>query len=244
MQEKSYFYLSGFLSLSLYLVICVLFLLYINAPKIKKFDSFSKTTVLELELISIKSNERKVAKKSMLKKQEVVKKSTSKLSKQRVVDTKSLFANVKIETKKIIEKKTHTIKESIDPSRYKSKFQKQKKSDTTISVSKLLNDVKTTTNLPKNISNTKGEIHEYYSKIKEILWKRWNPRLLEDGLKIEVLVMITKSGIFDYRIVKYSTDERFDKSLKEFLDVQKNEVFPTHNIKSKVNIEIDFKSEG
>ena len=53
MQEKSYFYLSGFLSVSLYLAIIITFLMYINAPKPKKFDS-AKTTVLELELISTK----------------------------------------------------------------------------------------------------------------------------------------------------------------------------------------------
>lgn len=243
MQEKSYFYLSGFISVSVYLALCASFLLYINAPKPKKFDSFSKTTVLELELISTKSNERKVAKKSVQKQQEVVKKSTSKSSKQRAVNAKSLFAKVKTTAKKVVEKEIHTVKESIDPSRFKSKFQKQKKTDNS-SVSKLLSDVKTTTNMPKNNASAKGETHEYFSKVKEILWQRWNPRLLEEGLVVKVLVMITNSGKFDYRIVKYSKDERFDESLKEFLESQKNEAFPTHKINTKVDIIINFKSEG
>ena len=241
MREKSYFYLSGFLSLSIYLAICISFLVYINAPKAKKFDS-AKTTVLELELISTKSDERKVAKKTLQKEEKIVKKSTSKSNKQNA-DFKSLFAKVKTKAKKSVEKEVNTVKASIDPSRFKSKFEKQKKTDNS-SVSKLLNDVKTTTNMPKTQASGAGEKHEYFSKIKQILWERWTPRLLEEGLVVKVLVMITNDGNFDYRIIRYSKDERFDESLKEFLDTQKNETFPTHKINTKVDIIINFKSEG
>jgi len=190
-----------------------------------------------------KTVNRKIAKKSKPKEvQKVVKKSTSKSHKQ-AADFKSLFAKVKTKAKKVVEKETNTVKESIDPSRFKSKFQKQKKTDN-VSVSKLLNDNKTTTNMPKQSSSGKGEKHEYFSKIKELLWQRWNPRLLESGLIVKVLVMITKDGVFDYRVMKYSRDERFDQSLKEFLESQKNESFPTHKINNKVDIIINFKSEG
>ncbi len=242
MQQKSYFLLSGIISFSIYFAICASFLLYINAPTVKKYDS-SKTTVLELELISTKSNERKVAKKTVVKQQEIVKKSTSKSSKEKAVNAKSLFANVKTKAKKVVEKETNTVKESIDPSRFKSKFQKQKKTDNT-NVSKLLNDTKTTTKMQKQSSSGTGEKHEYFSKVQEILWQRWNPRLLEPGLIVKVLVIITNDGRFDYRIIKYSKDERFDQLLKEFLESQKNESFPTHKINTKVDIITNFKSEG
>lgn len=243
MQKTGYFFLSGILSLSIYLAIIVSFLGYINAPKPKKFDS-SKTTVLELELISTKSEKRTVAKKSKAKEfEKIVKKSTSKSTKVKAVDAKSLFAKVKTKAKKVVKKETNTVKESIDPSRFKSKFQKQRKTDN-LSVSKLLNDTKTTTNMQKQSSAGKGEQHEYFSKIQEILWQRWNPKLLESGLKIKVLVIITSDGRFDYRIMKYSKDERFDQLLKEFLESQKNEKFPTHKINTKVDIITNFKSEG
>lgn len=241
MREKGYFYLSGIISVTVYLAICASFLLYVNAPKPKKFDS-AKTTVLELELISTKSDKKTVAKKTVKKEQKVVKKSTSKSNKQSA-DFKSLFANVKTKAKKVVEKDVNIAKPSIDPSRFKSKFEKQKKTDNA-SVSKLLNDVKTATNMPKTAATGKGEKHEYFSKIKQILWERWNPRLLEEGLSVKVLVIITNSGSFDYRIMKYSKDERFDESLKEFLESQKNETFPTHKINTKVDIIINFKSEG
>jgi len=242
MQDKNYFYLSGAISISLYLVLGFLFLSYINAPKPKKFDINTKSTVLELELISTKSNEKKVAKKTEKVEEQIVKKSTSRSNKQKA-DFKSLFANVKTKSTKVVEKEVSTQKASIDPSRFRSKFQKQKKSDN-LTVSKLLNDVKTTTN--KSVMNTsnKGEEHEYFSKIKQILWERWNPKLLENGLLVKVLVMISSNGEFEYRVLKYSNDIRFDESLKEFLNTQTQEVFPTHSINSKVDIIINFKSEG
>lgn len=241
MQEKGYFYLAGIISASIYLLICLSFLIYINAPKPKKYDS-SKTTVLELDLISTKSEKRSAAPKTQEKAQEVVKKSTSRSSKQKA-DFKSLFANVKTTAKKVEEKEVNAVKESLDPSRFKSKFQKQKKTDNS-TVSKLLKDVKTTTNLPSNSSTSNGEEDEYFSKIKEILWQRWNPRLLESGLIVKVLVMISSSGEFDYRIMKYSNDQRFDESLKEFLESQLSEQFPRPKINSKVDIIVNFKSEG
>eukprot|EP01029_Cantina_marsupialis_P002077 TRINITY_DN11894_c0_g1_i6.p1 TRINITY_DN11894_c0_g1~~TRINITY_DN11894_c0_g1_i6.p1 ORF type:complete len:185 (-),score=32.22 TRINITY_DN11894_c0_g1_i6:32-586(-) len=184
MQQKGYFYLAGVLSAAIYLAICASFLIYINAPKPKKYD-LNKTTVLELELISTKSDKKQVAKKSVQKQQEVVKKSTSRSAKQKA-DFKSLFANVNTKSKKVVEKDTNTVNETLDPSRFKSKFQKQKKTDN-VSVSKLLNDIKTTTNMPKVTSTSNGKQHEYFSRIKEILWQRWNPKLLDEGLEVKVL---------------------------------------------------------
>ena len=242
MKDKNYFYLSGILSISIYLIVGFLFLFYINSPQAKKFDINSKTTVLELEIITSKAAEKKVAKKSVKKEEKIIKKSTSLSNKQKA-DFKSLFANVKTKAKKVVQKDTSAQKASIDPSRFKSKFQKEKTTDN-LKVSKLLNDVKTSTNKPIVNSTTKGEEHEYFSKIKQILWERWTPKLLEEGLMVKVLVMITSGGEFDYRIIKYSNDVRFDESLKEFLDSQTRELFPTHNINSKVDIIINFKSEG
>lgn len=242
MQDKNYFYLSGVISISIYFIFTFLFLFYMNSPAPKKFDINTKTTVLELELISTKADEERVAKKSESKQEKIVKKSTSKSNKQQA-DFKSLFANVKTKAKTITQKEVSTQKASIDPSRFKSKFEKQKKSDN-VNVSKLLSDVKTTTNRQVTNSSSKGEEHEYFSQIKQILWERWNPKLLEEGLVVKVLVMISSSGDFDYSILKYSKDIRFDESLKEFLEAQTMQSFPTHNINKKVDIIVNFKSEG
>lgn len=242
MEKNSFFYISGLISLTFYLIFCFAILLYINQPKPKKFDSV-KTTVLELELISTNSKKKSVSKKSTTKNKQVkVQKSTSKSSEQKSVDAKSLFANVKTKAKKVIKEETHTVNESIDPSRFKSKFEKLKKSEN-IKINDLLTNPKVETKMPTITTPGSGKQHEYYSKIKEILWQRWNPAFLEAGLVVKVLVMITNSGQFDYRIMKYSSDDRFDESLKEFLNKQINEYFPPHTIDSQVDIIINFKSE-
>lgn len=240
MIQKSSFYLSGVISIGAYLAVCISILIYLHSPTAKKYDS-SKTTVLELELVTTKAEEKQVAKKSVQKVEEVVEKSTSATNKQ-TADFKSLFANVKTTATKVEEKDVSNTQESIDPSRFKSKFEKQKKTDN-LTVSKLLNDTKTTTNMTQT-SSSNGEEHEYFSKIKELLWQRWNPSMLESGLVVKVLVMITKDGVFDYRVMKYSGNQRFDQSLKEFLETQLKESFPTHDIGAKVDIIINFKSEG
>lgn len=241
MQEKKYFFLSGFISVSLYLVLCASFLLYINAPKTKKFDSLSKETVIELEIITRESTQKTVAKKSP-KQEKIVKKSTSRSNKQKA-NFKSLFANVKTKAKKVASKDVNAVKENSDPSRFKSKFQKQRKTDNT-SVSKLLSDVKTSTNKPRQVVNNKGEQHPYFSKISQILTDKWNKKYLEKGLKAKVLVMISNDGkLLSYSFIKYSYNSRYDESLKEFLEEQKNVIFPTHNINNKVDIILNFESK-
>ncbi|XPV69457.1 MAG: energy transducer TonB [Halarcobacter sp.] len=240
MQQKNYFYISGVISIVFYLSVCTLLLLYINAPKPKKYDAFSKTTVLELELVSTKDSKNRVEKKVEKKIEKVVKKSTSKSSEKKA-DFKSLFANVKTTSKKTTKEEVNNVVASADPSRFKSKFEKQKKSNN-ISVSKLLSDIKITTKMSISTSS-EHKNDPYYSKIYEILASRWTPIVLGTDLEAKVLVIITNSGKFDYRFIKYSNNDRFDESLKVFLDSQKSIPFPPHNKGAKTDIEVLFKSK-
>jgi len=240
MQKKNYFYLSGVISFSIYLLCCFSLLLYINAPKPKKYDAFSKTTVLELELVSTKDTKNRVEKKVEKKVEKVVKKSTSK-SNEKKADFKSLFANVKTKAKTVTEKEVNNVQASSDPSRFKSRFEKQKKSEN-ISVSKLLSDIKTTTKMSISTSS-EHKSDPYYSKIYEILASRWTPTVLGANLEAKVLVIISSSGGFDYRFIKYSKNEMFDNSLKSFLESQRGESYPPHNKGSKTEIEVLFKSK-
>lgn len=240
MQQKNYFYISGVISIVLYLSFCTLLIFYINAPKPKKYDAFSKTTVLELELVSTKDTKNRIEKKVEKKIEKIVKKSTSKSSEKKA-DFKSLFANVKTKAKSISKQEVNNVVASSDPSRFKSKFEKQKKSEN-ISVSKLLSDIKTTTKMSISTSS-EHKNDPYYSKIYEILASRWAPTALASNLEAKVLVIITSDGGFNYRFIKYSNDDRFDNSLKKFLDSQKNIPYPSHNKGAKTDIEVLFKSK-
>ena len=242
--NKEFFYLSGLFALSFYLLCFILFALYLNTPDVKKFDSFSKNTVLELDIMIIdnsKSNKKNNTKEANKKKsEEIVKKSTSKTSKQSN-NVKSLFSNVTTKSQKILKKEVNNVTKSDVSSRFKSKFEKQKKSSA-ISVSKLLDDVKTKSSV-KPSTDSKNNKDAYFSKIYELLAQRWNPMLIIDGLSAKVLVIITNSGEFDYRFMQLSGDERFDDSLKTFLNNQKNKIYPKHNRGSNQQIAVTFTAQ-
>lgn len=242
--KKEYFYLSGAIAVGFYLFCFILFAIYLNAPDVKKFDAFSKNTVLELDIMILDTKEvsqrNKTDIKNTKKSHEVVKKSASRSAKQNN-NVKSLFANVKTKANKVLEKEVNNVTKSTVASRFKSKFEKQRKSSD-VSVSKLLDTVKTKAKI-KPSTDSKYNTDPYFSKIYEILYSRWNPMLILDGLSAKVIVSISKNGTFSYRLMKRSGDDRFDASLKAFLESQRNVKYPVHKRVSK-SIEVIFGSEG
>ncbi|MGB9801903.1 MAG: energy transducer TonB [Arcobacter sp.] len=231
------------IALLTYFIIIFLFFLYIKTSDVKKFDAFNKTTTIELSILLDKDS--KIINKESHKEKsktidKVVEKSKSISAKQQN-SVKSLFANVKDTSENVIENSVNNVVKSEVASRFKAKFEKERKSEK-LSVSTLLNNVKSKASvMPSNES--KNSIDPYYSKIYELLAKRWNPSLVGDDLFAKVLVIITNDGKFDFRFLKYSGNEFFDKSLTSFLNEQVNITYPEHDKGSEVKIEVIFKSE-
>ncbi|PPK60838.1 cell division and transport-associated protein TolA [Malaciobacter marinus] len=243
--DKGNFYLSGLLALFIYIFVFVLFLLYLDSNNAKTFDSSKKATVFKLDVVLADSEVKNKPKMKIEKKtqEKIIKKSTSRSSEQKS-DLKSLFANVKTTETKVVKKEVNNVKSSNVSSRFKSKFEREKRTNSDLNVSSMLGQVKAE---KRNLSISTSSNHEndpYYSKIYEILAQRWNPILIEDGLEAKVLVIISNDGVFDYKFLKYSTNEKFDTLLKEFLQQQKTLLYPPHNKGSKTNIEVTFKSKG
>lgn len=238
------FIISGVLAVSFYLFCFILFLLYISTPKTEKYDAVTKNTVLELDILITKDLKKdlrnKTDSKDTEKAQEIVKKSKSITAKAKT-SVKSLFANVKTQSKKVIEKEVLNVKKSEVSSRFKAKFEKQRK--TNVSVSKLLDNVKTKASvMPSSDSNNKND--PYFSKIYELLAQRWTPMRIIDELSAKVLVIITNDGEFDYRFITNSSNQTFNRSLEEFLEEQKLVTYPTHNKGRVTRIEVIFKAKG
>ena len=232
------------IALSIYLFIIFLFFLYLKTSDVKKFDAFNKTTTIELSILvddDSKVINKKAQKIKNKKIDDVVDKSKSKSAKQQN-NVKSLFANVKDTNKNVIEDTVNNVVKSEVASRFKAQFEKERKSEK-LSVSSLLNNVKSKTSVLPS-TESKNSIDPYYSKIYELLAQRWNPMMVGDELFAKVLVIITNSGSFDYKFLKYSGNEVFDKSLTSFLNEQVNITYPEHNKGSQTKIEVIFKSEG
>ncbi len=240
------FYLSCFIAVGLYLSLVFLFLFYLQEANVKKIDAVSKLTTLQLDLIldSDKAEEKRIeitSKSSSNNDDSVVKKSTSVSAKRRT-NLKSLFANVNTSSTQIVKQKVMNVKESSIASRYKSKFEKIKKSEK-ISLKDLDNNKKST--FKNNISSeSKNESDPYYSKIYQLMSSRWQPTIFFNNLKAKVLIMISNNGIFSYQFIQYSNNIGFDEQLKEFLNNETLKVYPINPNNKSTKIEITFQSKG
>ncbi|MBU3015732.1 TonB C-terminal domain-containing protein [Poseidonibacter lekithochrous] len=244
MQKNSSLLISGILSFSFYILLCFLVVYYISSPPVKKYTAKTKVTVLELDVIVEKSDKKRIEKKEdkkIEKKEVVVEKAASKAAEKKP-DLKSLFANVSTKSAKVAKKEVNKVVKSIDPKKFKSKFEKQKKSSN-VKLDKLLNDKKTTTNVSSSSKSKSKESDEYFSQVSSLL-DVWIPLIREDGLQATVLVMIDTNGRFDYKFKKYSGNNDFDISLKAFLEEQKSIIYPKPKKRKKVQIDVDFKSKG
>ena len=241
MQNKFSFIISGIIAVSIYLSLCFIVIFYIMAPTPKTFNLKPTSTVLELDMIVEKSEKKMVEKKAekKIEKEEVQEKPAS-VSNEKRPDLKSLFANVKETAKEVAKEEVNNVEKSADPKRFKSKFEKEKKSSN-IKIDKLLDDEKTTTNAKSTNANKGVENDEYFSKVSDLL-SVWVP--VGSGLKAVVLIMIDLNGKFDYRFVNKSGDEAFDTSLQAFLDEQRNIPYPIPTKDKAIRINVDFKSEG
>lgn len=244
MAKNSFLYISGFISLAIYFLIAFIFIYYVVGSKPKTFDIKSKETVIQLDMIIEKSDKKRVAKKEKIKEKEPKKeiKKAASISNKKRPDLKSLFGNVKTKELKVKKEEVNNVKESIDPKRFKAKFQREKKSSN-VKVDKLLNDKITTTNFTsKNISNN-DESDEYFSKVNEML-SAWTPTTREKNLLASVIVTINAQGVFSYKFTKFSQNVSFNESLKAFLEEQESIIYPKPKKGKTVRISVNFRSEG
>jgi hypothetical protein len=211
------------------------------SPEQNMINITPTSTSIELDMIVEKAEKKMVERKveKIIEEKEVVEKQTS-AQQEKKPDLKSLFANVKETAKTVTKEEVNNVQKSIDPKRFKSKFEKEKKSSN-IKIDRLLEDEKTATNT-KSTNAAKGvETDEYFAQISEML-SAWVP--VGSGLKAVVLIMIDLEGRFDYSFVKKSGDSTFDTSLEAFLSEQKNIAYPKPTKGKAVRINVDFKSEG
>jgi len=245
MQKKSFLLISGIISFSFYILILFLVIYYITKPPVKNFTPKIQSTVLELDVIVEKSDKKRIEKKEdkkIEKKEEVVVQKAASIAAEKKPDLKSLFANVKMNTKKVAKKEVNNVKKSIDPKRFKSRFEKEKKSSN-IKLNSLKNDKKTTSNIKNSTRSDSKESDEYFTKVTSLL-NAWVPSIRDDNVKAIVLISISSNGKFSYKFSKYSGNSDFDISLKAFLEEQKSIIYPKPKLGKSLTLEVDFKTEG
>jgi len=249
MDNKQELIYSAIAALSIYIILILSFLVYVKTNEVKKINAAIKSTVLQLDII-IDTNTKikeKITLKSTVKNkkiaQKVVKKTTSTSVKQRS-NLKSLFANVKTNIKNTSKDKVLNIKNSSIASRFKSKFEKQKKTKDIV-LSKLSEKIETRTD-NKNLTMNKAKDNQdpYYAKIYQMLSTRWIPTIFVNDLKAKVNIIILNNGKFSFKFIQYSGNIGFDNQLKEFLNNETQKIYPISPTNKTINIEILFQSKG
>lgn len=247
MDDTKNLVLSAIVAFSVYFTLIFLFVFYTMTNDVKKIDAINKTTVLQLDIIldkPVEENKKIHIKSSTNKKisKEVVKRSKSVSAKQRS-DLKSLFANVKVKSNKVSKEKVLNVKKSSIASRYKSKFEKDKKLENLAldSLQKVKNIKQIQQVTP---TESKYESDPYYSKIYNIISSRWNPVVFYKDLKAKVIIIISNNGSFSYEFIQYSDNMGFDTQLEEFLKGETLKNYPVNPNKRRTKIEIIFQAKG
>ena len=141
MQKNFSFILSGIIAFSFYAFICFLLFFYIASPIPKTYDLKSTSTTIELDMITEKAEKKMVEKKTdkIIEKEAVKEEKVASASNEKKPDLKSLFANVKETAKTVAKEEVNNVEKSIDPKRFKSKFEKEKRTNN-IKIDKILED--------------------------------------------------------------------------------------------------------
>ncbi len=102
MQNNSSFIISGIIAFFIYFSICFLVMYYIFSPIKESINITPSSTTIELDMIEEIAEKKMVERKTeKIVKEEVVEKSTS-ASNEKKPDLKSLFANVKETSNKVV----------------------------------------------------------------------------------------------------------------------------------------------
>ncbi len=134
------------------------------------------------------------------------------------------------------------IKKSSISSRFKSKFEKEKKVKDVV-LSDLVEN-KNSAGIKKVVlSDSKDNTDPYFSKINQILSSRWNPTVFSSDLTAKVIVTITNNGIFSFKFIQYSDNIGFDNQLSTFLSDESLKRYPINPNNKITEIEITFKSK-
>ena len=237
-------FISFIVAISLYILLLLAVLLYLERPKVKKYNSKIKETIIEINLVEIeKTINNELNNVTPPINQKIVIKKTSSTDSKVKTNLKSLFANVKTKAIKIKKKKVLNIKENKVQSRFKSKYKNNIKIDN-IKLSKLKKIKKTT--ISNNTKSDSDDIFDkYYSKIKLLLLTRWyeNPIYNTDSYLIKVYVKINTNGKFSFNIIKYSGNIEIDNILNRFLNKQKDIIYPVSKDNKSKTILINFMNE-
>jgi protein TonB len=221
--NSKYFYISGLISLSLFSLFFLSFVLMLfKTPPVNSFALTKDNYIsISLETPILKNKKaKKVVKSAPKPKAEV----TPAVNQN--IDINNLFSDVW--TKKIVQKKEK--QKPIDNKRLleiQKKIQKTKSKDVESLSEKVNNLEKVDTNSENAVSSTAEQVNEYLAKIQAIVYQYFHVPANSEGSSVKSVIELNSLGkVIDFRILSYSDNEALNKEVDKIKDRLRSVIFP------------------
>jgi protein TonB len=219
--NSNYFYISGFISISLFLFF--LFSFFIMMFQTSKIDSYalSKDNFISvsIELPTVVQSKPKENIKSA-----TVQEETKEVSKN--IDVNDLFSDVW--TKKIVPKKEKEVN-SKRIQEIQKKIKTVESNDVESLTEKVNNLDNVTSNEQENSSSTANEVNEYLAKIQALVYQYFNVPANTEGNSIKSVIELDALGkVIDFRILNYSANLALNEEADKIKERLRNVIFPVN----------------
>ena len=221
-ENRSLFYISGFISISLFIFFLVLFVFMMFSPTRLNQFALTKDNYISISLDMPKITTKSSKKNNFTPAKE--KKQPTPVTPN--IDVGSLFNNVW--TKNIKKKK---VKKRVVDSKRIQEIQKKinttknnKVSDISKKINKINNAVASDVDAHKSSAN---EINEYLAKIQALVYTYFNPPQNSQGNSVKAVINLSSIGkVLDFRILNYSANSSLNDECDLIKERLMSVVFP------------------
>jgi len=251
-KNDSYFYLSGFLSLSFFTIVVVLFsTLVISGQKVKSYALQKQKYIAVSVNLSQKVPTQNNAEPAPLPKPKPKSKPdpTPEKSTQKVPDISSLFSTVSskkiVYKKKPVQKKRNIVNEH-RVAQMQKRIKTTQKRESTDAQKKIKNLKLAKPSVREVGASASGgaEVNQYYAKIQAFVYQHFYPPANSEGTSAKVRIWLSASGrLSDYRVMAYSANSMFNSEVDQLKQRLSSLSFPRHPNGKSLVLDIILVSE-
>jgi protein TonB len=220
-KDNYYFYISGFISLSLFFLVLAGFsYMMFTGSEIKSY-ALDKKDFISISLDMSKSSSDENSKST------IIEDITTPKQKEENLNIDDLFNDVS--TREIKDNKVKTKK--IDSKRYNEIARRVKvsKENNVESLTKKIKSANSEDSNKNSNTSSADEVNEYLAKIQAIIYNNFNPPQNTQGKSAQIVIELSAIGkMTDFRILKPSDNESFNEELKKIKQRLRNIVFPNN----------------
>lgn len=220
MDNRSYFYISGIISISLFILIVISILYMVSiASKINLFalnkDNFISISLNEIDVSSLQST----TQDSVIVEQQNIPKEAKD------IDIGDLFSDVwtkKIDIKKEIKKTDNKRLELIQ-----KKIKRSEKKSVKELFENMQNENTIVSDMKSQKSSSSNEVNEYLAKIQATVYKYFRPPENSQGYSVVAVIELNALGkVLDFRILSYSANKALNTECDDLKQRLQDVLFP------------------